>query len=125
MKVTCPACGRALKAPDDSPGTRGRCPLCGTMIKLRSPAIAGAGKNAAVQERASALGSFAQKKDLPVQSPFDGLSALANGITEECSCPGCQAPMSKEAVFCIHCGFEFLSLAGPVERANPLLQGLV
>ena len=34
ISVTCPQCGKSIKAPDSAAGTKGRCPQCKTIIQL-------------------------------------------------------------------------------------------
>jgi phage FluMu protein Com len=85
LTITCPECGKTLRAPDDSAGRRARCPTCGALIEITAGWPA------------------------PDTAPSDPPPTAASPPepARQRDCPACHAVLPAGAVLCTTCGYDF------------------
>ncbi len=92
ITVVCQSCKKSLKAPDSAAGKKAKCPQCGTVVVVPSPALA------------------PWEVDLPPRSVDD--------MTQVC--PYCGETIPEIATECEHCGESLKPAAPPPEPAPKL-----
>ncbi len=100
ITVVCQSCKKSLKAPDNAAGKKAKCPQCGTVVVVPSPAPAQPAAKPAAP--AKPLAPAPWDVDLPPRSVDD----------ETQVCPYCGGTIPEIATECEHCG-ESLKQAAP------------
>lgn len=117
VSVSCPECGKQLKAPADVIGKKIRCKGCNTVFKAEEdvdevdsvdeveeadvPKKKGAPKKGGKKEEAKKEGPKKKKPADGEDNPY-GLTELEEGNR----CPHCAAEMlSEDAIICVECGY--------------------
>jgi hypothetical protein len=108
IPVAC-KCGQKFAAKDDLAGKATKCPKCGDVLRIPSPAQP-AGNPAAAKPAGVA------RRAAPAQNPPATVGGSLADFLDEAGvkpvvedtrprCPNCKRPMEHEAVLCVACGF--------------------
>jgi hypothetical protein len=107
IQVTCPSCKGSFNAPDNAAGKRAKCPTCGGVIQIPTPAA-----EEILEAEPEPISPYTDD-DFAVEAP----PALP-AADDTKPCPMCGERIQRNAIKCRHCGEVFDPLLKQAARKS-------